>query len=660
MLLVLLAAVFLRLHDIASVPPGLTHDEADHGITAWSIVDEGVRDIYFTVGYGREPLYDYVTALMMTFLGPTFMAGRLTAVYFSLILFAGLASWVRRAFDRQTAMLTAAGLAVAFWPVMAGRQALRSILLPALFALAVAIFWHGLELASPKESPQAERGRRSWMLFIGAGLLLGLTFYAYIPARVLWTIFPTLLVYLFFSRRALFKLVWSRTLLMLLMMAVVATPLLLFLGSNSTAEVRIQQLATPLTAALGGEFGPLLQNITGSLRLFFIEGDMTWRYNIAGRPLLGPFMGVLFMAGLLLALWYSYKRRHELRYGAASFLALSWFAAGFLPVLVTGPELSMTQAIGMQPVLYLFPALSLLALGRIPWAGKQLAGSRWATVGLILLFVIIGAVTYRDYFITWANSPEVRVQYESTMATAMKYLNDQGEGIAAISSISPDRYHSPALAQMLLHNDGVEARWFDGRSSILLPKMETGLVMIPGFTPMPEILQGFFSKALSDQSLPLRETDLDRPLDIYKINHSQMSDDWQKELSSADAEFGAAVQLLGYALQAPQAAPGEDVQIVTLWRARRPVEDAMLFVHVVAPEGEPVAQADQIGVPSYAWQEGDLFLQMHQFTLPADTPAGNYPLAVGVYKQADGSRLTLTGGSQSGDIYTFSDLAVKP
>ena len=81
LLLILLVALFLRLYNITTIPPGLTHDEADHGIAAWSIVSEGVRDIYFTVGYGREPLYDYATAVMMTFLGPTFLAGRITAVF---------------------------------------------------------------------------------------------------------------------------------------------------------------------------------------------------------------------------------------------------------------------------------------------------------------------------------------------------------------------------------------------------------------------------------------------------------------------------------------------------------------------------------------------------------------------------------------------------
>jgi hypothetical protein len=656
----LLVAVFLRLHKIVEIPPGLTHDEADHGITAWSIISEGVRDIYFTIGYGREPLYDYATALLMTFLGPTFLAGRFTAVFFSLIMIAGMVVWVRQAFDVQTALLTAAGLAVGFWPVMSGRQGLRSIVLPALFVLAVALFWRGLALVSSESPSSTSESRRSLLLFLVAGVLLGMTFYAYIPARASWTIFPALLGYLLFTRRALFRNVWSRMVLMLIVMFLTALPLLLFLERNATVEVRLQQLATPFTAATGGDFGFLIQNIHGSIRLFISEGDMAWRYNIAGRPLLGPLMGFLFLAGVMLAVWYAFKRRDDLHYGAASFLALSWLFAGFLPVLVTGPELSMTQAIGMQPVLYLFPALTLLAFGQVTVSGKRVSASRWASVGLLLLFMTTAVITYRDYFIAWANSPEVRVQYETTMATAMDYLNSHGDGVVAVSSITPARYHSPALGRMLLRNDAVELRWFDARTSVLLPQMDMGRILVSGFTPLPVMLADYFSTAVLEETLPMRETDLDRPLNIYAVNQSEMSKEWQKRLVAVDAGFADAVELLGFDLQTSKVTPGAEIEIVTLWKVKQPLEDAVIFAHVVAPEGAPIAQADQIGVPSYAWQPGDQFLQLHQFTIPADTLAGSYPLAFGIYTQTDGQRIPLTGGSQSGDLFVVTDLVVTP
>ena len=136
LVLILMVAALLRLVALDEIPPGLTHDEADHGLDAWGVVN-GIRPLYFTVGYGREPLFDYSTAGLMTFMGSSYMAGRLTAAFFSLLLVAGTYAWIGRAFDKRTALLAAAGVAFSFWSVMAGRQALRSVTFPALFAMAI-------------------------------------------------------------------------------------------------------------------------------------------------------------------------------------------------------------------------------------------------------------------------------------------------------------------------------------------------------------------------------------------------------------------------------------------------------------------------------------------------------------------------------------------
>jgi 4-amino-4-deoxy-L-arabinose transferase-like glycosyltransferase len=443
LLLILLTAVFLRLFNLSSIPPGLTHDEADHGITAWSIANEDVRDIYFTIGYGREPLYDYVTASLMTFLGSTYFAGRIAASYFSILLIAAMFAWVRRAFDHTTALLTAAGLAVGFWPVMAGRQALRSTLLPTLFVLAVYLFWLGMEKVRRRKPKPANPEPDLLFLFAAAGIFLGLSIYTYIPARGLWIIFPALLIYIFIIWKALFRDLSWPTGLMLLVMLILAAPLIFYLAANPTAELRIQQLATPLLNATSGDWGAFIENVQQSLRLFFFAGDAAWRYNISGKPLFGPLMGLLFLIGIAVAIWHVLFHRvkeHNTwgwRYGPASFLALAWLVAGLLPVLITGSNLAMTQAIGMQPVLYLFPALTLVTAGQVKVGNKPLARRGWVPVGLFVLFLGTAVITYRDYFITWANSPEVRVQYESTLAAALEILNDGRGGPRPFQPLHP-------------------------------------------------------------------------------------------------------------------------------------------------------------------------------------------------------------------------------
>jgi hypothetical protein len=642
-LLILLTAVCLRLFALTDVPPGLTHDEAGHGVTAWAIVN-GAREIYFTIGYGREPLYDYLTAGLMTFLGPTYLAGRLTAVYFSLFTVAGLYAWVRRAFDRPTALLTAAGLAVSFWPLMTARQSLRSTLLPALFVLALALFWRALQTT---QRHSAFRIPHSAL----AGLLLGLTWYTYIPARALWGVFPALLGYWLLRQRPLLRQAGWRALLMLLVMFAVAAPLLLYLRAHAGVEVRIAELSAPLTAALNGDFTPLLRNAWAGLRTLSLEGDPTWRYNLPGRPFLPPLMSLLFYPGLLLSLWRllapspprpspprplapSPPRPSPLA-PSAHLLALAWLLLGLAPVLVTGPEWSVTQAIGMQPVVYLFPALALRRLGDVRLGGRRLGQRRLAWAAAAGLFAITAVSSARAYFVTWANHPQVRVQYESTLVAAMDYLNAHGTGATAVSTITPGPYHSPALAQMTLRNPAVSLRWFDARDSLLLPAAPRSQVLLPGFTPLSPALEAYFAPAALAATLPLRPDDLDRPLRVYDISTAQMRAAWQAQLTPAPApvDFGDAVTFLGYELQTPRARPGETVRLVTLWQAERPLPDLVLFTHLLGPDGAPLAQADRLGAPSALWRAGDWFMQLHEFTLPAETAVGAYPLAVGVYTQ---------------------------
>ena len=240
-LVVLLAAALLRLAAINDLPPGLTHDEADHGIDAWGVVN-GIRPIYFTVGFGREPLYDYSTAVLMSFLGPSHLAGRLASVFISLIFIAATYAWVRQAFNGRIALLTAAGLAVGFWPLMTSRQALRSITLVAVLSLAAYFFWRGVG----KVQQQIEIGdgvkrfakslyimRLGPILyFLAAGFFLGLSFYTYIPARVLWLAFPALLLFLLFIGRSLLARVWWQVGGMLIVAALIGLPLFQFLASN--------------------------------------------------------------------------------------------------------------------------------------------------------------------------------------------------------------------------------------------------------------------------------------------------------------------------------------------------------------------------------------------------------------------------------------------
>ena len=657
-------AVGLRLYQIADVPPGLTHDEADHGISAWGVVN-GEWPIYFTIGYGREPFYDYVSAGLMTLLGPTYLAGRLATVYFSLLLIPILFTWVRHTFTTPVALLTAAGLALSFWPQMTGRQMLRSTILPTLFTLAVYFFWRALQKSKGAEGQAcplgrlgagSERSRRRdggelpnypvtqlpITNYLLSGLFLGLTFYTYLPARVLWLIFPALLGFWFLANRPLFHQTWRGTLFVLLVAGLVGLPLFYYLTTHPDVEVRVEELSAPLTAAFNGNFTPLWHSTRDSLRLFIIEGDSTWRYNIPGRPFFNPVMGLFFYLGLLIALWKTIRHRH-----APSFFALVWLLLGLSPVFVTGPELATTQAIGAQPVLYLFPAITLEKLGdweigRLRNRLSHIRPYRLQFTVYSLLFTFTAVSTFYNYFIIWANEPAVRVQYETTMMTAIRYLNEHGAGAAAVSTTTPDQFHSPALAQMTLHNPTVTLRWFDARASLVWPDTANSILMIPGFTPIaPGLVDYLKDTAVLSQSLSLRASDANRPLDIYQVKAPEALLTYFETVPTTIVGDDVA-ELLGYDLQTPTVQPGELVRLATLWRVYQPLPEAVLFTHMLAPDGTPLAQADRLNAPSYAWQAGDRFVQLHELKVPQGTAVGSYPLIIGLYLRSTLQRLPIS------------------
>ncbi len=626
LLLIMLTAVSLRLVQISQLPPGLTHDEADHGITAWDIV-QGERAIYFSIGHGREPLYDYATAVIMSITGPTYLAGRITAVFFSLTAIVGLYVWAGGAFNKRVGLMAAAGLSVSFWGVMAARQSLRSITLPALFVLALIFYWQGMQGARCKV-----QGTGRTIHFITSGVLLGATFYTYIPARVMWLLFPAMLIYVGLVDRERWGQMWRGTAVMLIVALLIGLPLFLFLSNHPELEIRIQELSDPLTKLKAGDFAPLWQNTVSSLRLFTIEGDSTWRYNLPKRPFLQPLMGAFFYGGIGIAIWQAIKERG--RQGLAAFAALSWLLLGMVPVFVTGPDLSMTQAIGIQPVLYLFPALALNELAnKLPQRAKD-KEQRAFLLFVLLLFSGTAVTTARDYFGTWVNAPEVRVQYESTMAAAIAYLNGQDVQNVAISTITPSEFHTPALAKMMLTNEAVNPHWFDGRSSLLLPQAEESMVILSGFAGLNPALMLYFETAVLDTILPLRETDQDRPLEVYRWQRTVALADWQTRFTplADDVQVGDALHLLGVDLQTPQIKPGEIVRVATLWQIDQPVfTETRLFTHLLTANGTIVAQQDLLSVPPESWQAGDLFIQLHEFTIPMETAVGEYTLVVGGY-----------------------------
>jgi mannosyltransferase len=123
------------------------------------------------------------------------------------------------------------------------------------------------------------------------------------------------------------------------------------------------------------------------------------------------------------------------------------------------------------------------------------------------------------------------------------------------------------------------------------------------------------------------------------------------------ARFGNRIELRGYTLLSNRLAPADIVQVSLFWEALAPVpERYKVFVHLIGPDGRPVAQRDSEPggglAPTTTWEPAQVIADHYGVLIPPGTPPGEYTLAVGLYVLGDpANRLPITlDGQPAGDL----------
>jgi 4-amino-4-deoxy-L-arabinose transferase-like glycosyltransferase len=648
LVLITLIALGLRVWALDEFPPGATHDEAAHLHDAQRIWD-GYRPIYLTTAYGREPLYDYASAPLVGLLGMTVSTGRLASALWGTALVVLLYAWVAIAFDWPTAALAAALVAFSFWPLSTSRQVLRSSAAPVMATAAVIMYWRAVY-------PRAGRSRKRH--FVIAGLLLGLALYTYPPSRVFWLV-PTLSgLCLALTDRPLWRRIRLGFGLMLLAMALIAVPLVRYLATHPELEVRVDELAEPIRALQVGDPGPLWARLGETVLLLSHQGDTQWMYNIAGRPLLPPVLAVLFCAGLGYALMKVLRERRS-----APALLLLWLVIGMAPALVTGLESSSLRAIAAQPAVFVLVALPVSALGRSLWTGLGRC-ARAGFVGLVVVGLLwLTSGTVHDYFRLWGTHRDTRVAYHAHVVEVASYLDRQPETTPlGISTMYPGPLHDPSVAELVIRPTSLvrEARWYDARYALVFPRADRARAVFPALTPLDPVLQHLFGPVASlVERIELSPDDLSPWFDIYVWAPNAARN---RLLLSEPIDLGHALAFVGYDLRTPAVSPGGILELITFWEpiAQMPAgTDLVLFTHLLG-KAEVAAQQDRLDVPSDAWQPGDLFAQLHRFSVPTNLPGGLYQLETGAYLNAVGyPRLPVyRDGEESGNRILLEPIQV--
>ena len=110
---------------------------------------------------------------------------------------------------------------------------------------------------------------------------------------------------------------------------------------------------------------------------------------------------------------------------------------------------------------------------------------------------------------------------------------------------------------------------------------------------------------------------------------------------SVRVTFADSISLAGYDLLFSGA--GNDVAMTLYWQATGDVlADYTVFVHLLSPEGDLVAQHDSPPLlPTSLWVPGARVVDSHTLALPAALSPGDYQIRVGLYRWPDLKRLAV-------------------
>jgi hypothetical protein len=281
-----------------------------------------------------------------------------------------------------------------------------------------------------------------------------------------------------------------------------------------------------------------------------------------------------------------------------------------------------------------------------------------------LWLLLVSWTTYQDYFVRWANMPDVRGAYQVNLIDSLNHVTQTDLNTAlVISTVFPGPVHDASIAMVIQPNSQQEQRWVDARFALIWPQGNAAQAIIPSSTP-PNPAFNQWLTPLETQSL--RPTDHDPNYTRYQLQAPNQRD------NLALANFGNAVELIDVYWTNPTTLPGETTNMVTIWRVLEPTQigpshppsdtpDTVFFTQILTSDGNVLSQRDALDAPSWNWQTGDILMQVHPLTIPAESQSGEYRTIIGIYDGITLERVhTLDENQQPlGTFYEVTPLTIQ-
>ncbi len=407
-------AAYLRLANLAAVPPEMTSDHVEKLLDAQRVLD-GTHQVFFPNNGGREGLQMYLVAVFsqLSGLGMQFITLKWVAVLEGLLTIPVL-WWMgrelmgeeERGLGNAVGLALAALVAVSYWHVALSRLALRIVLTPLIMALVMVYLARGM-----RHNRRAD--------FLKAGLALGVGLYCYQAVRMIPVVIAlgVGLAFLFRARTRADRRRYVANLLALVLVAgAIFVPLGRFmlefpnlfwmrtegriLGDDVIIETDpetgalVERDATlqDRLNALQANLSVLGTNIRNALLMFNWKGDVAWINGVPNEPAMDPFSGSLLILGLAAWLERMVRRRDMVDWLILPAIFIMLLPSA-LSIAFPVENPSATRTSGALPLVYLVAAYGLVfPLCRLE---QVFAGQRTRAVSAALATALaLGAFGY--------------------------------------------------------------------------------------------------------------------------------------------------------------------------------------------------------------------------------------------------------------------------
>ncbi|HCM52761.1 TPA: hypothetical protein DIS57_02290, partial [Candidatus Wolfebacteria bacterium] len=499
---IVIIASFMRLYNISDAPPGLYPDEAMNGNNALEALATGQFKVFYPENNGREGFFINLQALSVGMFGNEPWALRSVSAIFGILTVLGIYFLTRELFlpekgshaeeifdtklkrHEKIALLAAFLAATSLWHIIFSRIGFRAIMAPffmtwgTYFLLVMTRTLSAFKDRQAASSTTLELGAPSvfaipkektyWglnlytLLFAGAaGFIFGLGFNSYIAYRIMPLIPLVMFAYWYVVKHDTRRELRHAFVIFAAMAALALLPLMVYFAANPqdffgrTSQISVFSTEHPIYE--------LVLNTGKTLGMFYVQGDMNWRHNVAGRAQLFWPAGIMFLIGFLaairatasLAIRLIKKALGEQPIGQnvnqntqsieqpsplALVVPFLWFLVAMLPVVISAEGIPHA----LRAILMIPPVFILAGAGGI-WIHERLvafargadAESTWShikemilKVFIVILLVLLPTEAYFMYFVRWSKDP-------NTFGAFAQNYTDLGREIALIPNETP-------------------------------------------------------------------------------------------------------------------------------------------------------------------------------------------------------------------------------